>query len=114
MRHEYRSSQSRDAHTCSTAKFFLYWARVLTSWRVPPDSSVDETQLDHLYNRLFGPPALSGKRGGVFSDVYDLATERLHEAEQAVEAARSEFYRGDSPFDYSVTESAATVGGQSS
>jgi hypothetical protein len=51
------------------------------------------------------------RRGDVFSDVYDLATERLHEAEQAVEAARSEFYRGEHPFDYSVTESAATVGG---
>jgi hypothetical protein len=112
MRHEYRSSQSRDAHTCSTAKFFFHWARVLTSWRVPPDSNVDEGRLDRLYNRLFGPPALSLRRGDVFSDVYDLATERLHEAEQAVEAARSEFYRGDHPFNYEI-KSASEVGGQS-
>ncbi|MCS4198533.1 hypothetical protein GGP46_003404 [Salinibacter ruber] len=44
--------------------------------------------------------------------MYDLATERLHEAEQAVEAARSEFYREGHPFDYQISESAATVGGQ--
>jgi hypothetical protein len=112
MRHEYRSSLSKDENTCSTLKFVLWWARILTSWRVPPDSSVDEGRLDHLYNRLFGSPALSPRRGDVFSGVYDLATERLFEAERAVEAARHEFYRGDHPFHYEI-KSASEGGGQS-
>jgi len=34
------------------------------------------------------------------------------DAERAVEAARSEFYREGHPFDYQISESAATVGGQ--
>jgi hypothetical protein len=77
----------------------------------PPDPG-DDSNLGRLYDQLFGTPALGSSRERVFFDVYGLAVERLIDAERAIEAARSEFYRGDHPFDYSVTESAAMVGGQ--
>ncbi|MCS4116328.1 hypothetical protein [Salinibacter ruber] len=66
-----------------------------------------------LYDKISGTPALGSSRERVFFDVYGLAVERLLDAERAVEAARHEFYRGDHPFDYEISESAPTVGGQS-
>ncbi|WP_259090405.1 hypothetical protein [Salinibacter ruber] len=78
----------------------------------PPDSETNGEDLERLYDKIFGTLTLGPSRERVFFDVYGLAVERLIDAERAIEAARSEFYRGDHPFDYSVTESAATVGGQ--
>jgi hypothetical protein len=83
-----------------------------TSGARPPGVDTAPADLEELYEQLFGAPALGPSRERVFSGVYELAVERLMAAEDAVDAARSEFYRGDHPFDYSVTESAATVGGQ--
>ncbi len=78
----------------------------------PPGVDTAQADLEALYDELFGAPALGPSRERVFSGVYELAVERLMAAEDAVGAARSEFYRGDHPFDYQITESAATVGGQ--
>jgi hypothetical protein len=77
-----------------------------------PRDPGDDGNLGRLYDQLFDTPALGPSRQRVFFDVYELVVERLMDAERAIEAARAEFYRGDHPFDYSVTESAATVGGQ--
>lgn len=65
-----------------------------------------------LYRRFFGKPALSPRKGEVYFKVYKLASERLMEAERAVEDARSAFYRSDHPFSYQISESATPVGGQ--
>lgn len=83
-----------------------------TSGAHPPGVDTAPADLEALYDELFGAPALGPSRERVFSGVYELAVERLMAAEDAVDAARSEFYRGDHPFDYQITESAATVGGQ--
>jgi hypothetical protein len=71
-----------------------------------------ERDVEALYDEFFGTPALGPPKGKVFSEVYERAVQRLEEAERAVEAARSEFYRGDHPFDYPISESAAEAGGQ--
>jgi hypothetical protein len=83
-----------------------------TSRTGPPDSETSDEDLQRLYNKIFGTPALAPPRERAFFDVYELAVERLMDAERAVEAARSEFYREGHPFDYQISESAATVGGQ--
>jgi len=82
-----------------------------TSGADPPGIDTDDAGLERLYDDLFGTPALRPRKGTIFSGVYELAIERPMEAEDAVEAARSEFYRGDHPFDYGISETAAAAGG---
>jgi len=77
----------------------------------PPDSTNDGKP-EQLYSRLFSTPALRPQREEVYSRVYELAVESLVEAENAVEDARSEFYRGGHPFHYEINEAAEAAGGQ--
>jgi hypothetical protein len=48
-----------------------------------------------------------------FARVFEVAKDRPAVARAAVRAAEHAFFRTGHPFDYQISESAATVGGQS-
>ncbi len=88
-----------------------------TSRGDPPDP--DDSDLARLYEDLFGTPALGPSALEVtaaleaFARVFEVAKERPAVARAAVRAAEPTFFRTGDPFDYQISESAATVGGQS-
>jgi len=82
-----------------------------TSRGDPPDP--DDSNLARLYEDLFGTPALGPSAAlEAFARVFEVAKERPAVARAAVRAAEHAFFR-TGPFDYQISESAATVGGQS-
>jgi len=113
-------SEKRDTSTRFRADPKAHWqARSRSTSRGdPPDP--DDGDLARLYDQLFGTPALGGLSAPeataalwAFARVFEVAKDRPAVARAAVRAAERTFFRTGDPFDYSVTESAATVGGQS-
>jgi len=114
-----RRSEGRDAGTRSKAdpRASRQARSRSTSRGDPPDP--DDSDLARLYDQLFSTPTLGPSALEVtaalesFARVFEVAKDRPAVARAAVRAAEPAFFRGGHPFDYQISESAATVGGQS-
>lgn len=81
-----------------------------SSVRTEPETAPSESNVEALYDRLFGTPALDAVKTeerdelDAYAAVYEVAKQFPVVARKAARDGTSAHYRGAGPFDYSVGE----------